>query len=545
MLEYRFDPEQDTKIEPDDLVSYGRGKQDRADIVALDPERGRIWIAPRRGGTPPGDRLHLIRIEDVRTQVLQDALVRFATRWTEGSVPWRALDDFLHRRPPRLRGQAGGAIVEADDDIVQATLRAVRRLDRSTLSIQGPPGTGKTWTAAHVIVALLRDGKRVGVMANGHKTILHLMSVVARELRRLEGGKLLEADSKIVPLRAENPHLSVQLVKIGPRKAEPPECALHGIRYVPENKDAASTLAADGGVLIGATAWAFARADMESQLDYLFVDEAGQVSVANVVAAGQAAANLVLLGDQMQLPQPTQGTHPGDSGTSALEYLLAGKATVPPEFGVFLDVTRRLHPDVCDFISAAVYEGRLRPHPSTAIQRLLLPPGHRGRVQRATGVQFVPVAHQMNVQASREEVEVVHQLAHELLGLRWRDAEGAERDLGWDDILVVAPYNVQVYKLQRRLGKSARVGSVDRFQGLEAPVVIVSLCASALEEVSRGIEFLLNRNRLNVAVSRAQGLALVVGSPGLLAGRVTTPAQMERVNFLCRLADYAAALPPS
>ena len=544
MLEFSFDPEQDTKIEPGDTVAYGREKADRAEVVQLDPDRGRVWIVPQRAGSAPGETLHLIRIEDVRARVLQEALVRFATQWMAGSVPWRALDDFLHRRPPRLRGHDGGAIVQPNDDIVQSMLRAVRRLDASTLSVQGPPGTGKTWTAAHVIVALLREGRRVGVMANGHKTILHLMIGVARELRRLEAGTLLDGESNITPLRPENPRLSTRLVKVGPRKGEPPDCAAHGIQYFKDNNQVASALG-DGGVLIGATAWAFARSDMEAKLDYLFVDEAGQVSVANVIAAGQSAANLVLLGDQMQLPQPTKGTHPGDSGRSALEYLLAGKATVPADFGVFLDVTRRLHPDVCGFISEAVYEGRLRPHESTARQHLVLPAGHRGRIRRATGVQFVPVPHQHNAQASREEVEVVHHLAHELVGMRWCDHAGAERELDWNDILVVAPYNVQVYKLQRRLGRQARVGSVDRFQGLEAPVVIVSLCASSLEEAPRGVEFLLNRNRLNVAVSRAQSLALVVASPALLAGRVTTLAQMERVNFLCRLADYAAALPTS
>jgi len=539
MFEYSFDPEQDTKIEAGATVAYGREKVDRAEVVELDPDRGRVRLVPNRAGSPLADTLHLIRVEDVRTHVLQQALSRFATAWLEGRVPWRALHDFLHRRPPRLRLHDGGAIVPPGDDLVQSLVRVVRQMDGTTLSVQGPPGTGKTWTAARVIVALLREGRRVGVMANGHKTILHLMTGVARELQRLEDAGA-DDNAKVVPLRLANPRHAARLVKVGPRTGEPAECAAHGIEYMKDNNQSASALAGDGGVLIGGTAWAFARADMQDRLDYLFVDEAGQVSVANVVAAAQSAANIVLLGDQMQLPQPTQGTHPGDSGRSALEYLLAGRATVPPDFGVFLDVTWRLHPDVCRFVSDAVYEGRLTPHESTARQRLVLPAGHRGQVRRGTGVQFVPVPHQNNAQASREEVEAVHHLVHELLGLRWCDRDGAERDLEWSDILIVAPYNVQVYKLQRRLGRRARVGSVDRFQGLEAPVVIVSLCASSLDEVPRGVEFLLNRNRLNVAVSRAQGLALVVASPALLSGRVTTLAQMERVNFLCRLADYAA-----
>jgi uncharacterized protein len=309
------------------------------------------------------------------------------------------------------------------------------------------------------------------------------------------------------------------------------------------------------GRLVGGTAWAFARESVAQAFDVLFVDEAGQVSVANLVAAGGAARNLVLVGDQMQLAQPVQGSHPGASGQSALEYLLQGRATIPDDFGVFLAATYRMHPEICGFVSAAVYEGRLHAVAETAARRIVLPsmrpsaaaaedggPDRARLLRRGTGIVWLPIEHRDNAQSSPEEVEAVAALVDELLAGSFRDQDGSERPLAVEDILVVAPYNLQVQALRRRLPRGARVGSVDRFQGLEAPVVIVSMCASSLEDLPRGLEFLLAPNRINVAVSRAQCLAVVVGSPSILASRCTSLEQMERLDLYCRLVDHAEGL---
>jgi len=223
-----------------------------------------------------------------------------------------------------------------------------------------------------------------------------------------------------------------------------------------------------------------------------------------------------------------------------LDYLLDGQATIPPDFGVFLDVTWRMHPDVCRFISDAVYEGRLTHHPKTE-QRRILPPKSATYVQRQTGVLYVPVTHTGNTQCSEEEVDRIEAIVGELLKGQIED-EGKMRSLTLQDILFVAPYNMQVRRLGQRLGKDARVGSVDKFQGLEAPVVIVSMCASTLEDSPRGAEFLLNRNRLNVAISRARCLSIVVGSPAIMTARCQTIDQMQLVNLYCRIVDYSQKL---
>ena len=292
------------------------------------------------------------------------------------------------------------------------------------------------------------------------------------------------------------------------------------------------------GVLIGGTAWAFSREEMEGKLDYLFVDEAGQFSLANAVAVGTSTRNLILVGDQMQLSQPTQGTHPGETGLSCLEYLLEGVATVPPDRGVFLESSYRMHQSACGFVSQAIYDGRLKSDAATARHRVVRGTGP-SPVPIETGIAWVPVEHDGCEQSSDEEVEAIGRIVDDLLTRQVVDKNGGPRRLGLGDILVVAPFNMQVRRLKARLGPGARVGSVDLFQGQEAAVVIVSLCASTIEEAPRGAEFVLSPNRLNVAISRAQALAIVVGSPELARARCRSVEEMKLVNLLCRLIEYA------
>ncbi len=408
-------------------------------------------------------------------------------------------------------------------DVLMVLPDLVRRMRGTTLCIQGPPGTGKTYTSAHVIVELLADGKRVGVMANSHKAVMNLIRNVA------------EAADK----RAGMKHV---LIKVG-GEADEPLLASGRVRHLKTASDAAASMnAGDAGLLMGGTAWLFSREDLRGSFDYLFVDEAGQVSLASLVATGQAASNLILVGDQMQLGQPTQGSHPGDSGRSGLDYILNGHATIPPHMGVFLGVTWRMHPEICRFISDAVYEGRLHSVDAAAGQAVLCK-SSSAKISRKTGVVFVPVDHQDNTQSSDEEVAMIVELVAELLGRCIVDRDGSKRELLLDDILIVAPYNMQVRRLKSRLGPRAKVGSVDKFQGQEAAIVIISMCASSVDECPRGVDFLLNKNRINVAVSRAKCLAIVVGCPTLMTARCKTVEHMELVNLYCWLATYAEELP--
>ena len=276
---------------------------------------------------------------------------------------------------------------------------------------------------------------------------------------------------------------------------------------------------------------------MADKLDYLFIDEAGQVAVANLVAMSRSAKNLVLMGDQMQLGQPTQGTHPDESGLSILDYLLHDSPTISEEMGVFLGTTYRMHPSLNSFISENIYEGKLQPHPNNERRIIKVPAAYEGKLNKEAGIIYIHVHHEGNTQASDEEVAEVKKLTSELIGRTLITADGY-REVTWDDMLFVAPYNYQCRKLKEALGSQAKVGTVDKFQGQEAPIVFLSMCTSDASESSRGLDFLMNKNRINVAVSRAQTLAIVVGSPTLGNTVVSNIEQLKLVNLVNSLLSY-------
>jgi predicted RecB family nuclease len=510
--EYQFDPDQDTKLAGDAKCLFSHDLNARATVAELNPRAGiaTIKLGPKAPEPPP--RLALIPDEYVSASTIAQAIRRYVESWSRGEIPSRAVDDLLHRRAPRVKNHSGGRLIPNSGELTPSVIDLVHRLDQTTLCIQGPPGSGKTYICAAVIAQLLKQGKTLGVTALSHKAILNVLQMVARANR--EAG------------------VTAQLFKVGDDGHD--STTRDGSISVVTPEKVESLVV--GPVVIAGTAWLFSRPELTGKFDYLFIDEAGQFSLANAVAVGQSAANLVLIGDQMQLAQPIQGSHPGESGHSALDYLLNEKATIPPELGVFLDRTRRLHPDLCRFISAAVYENRLAPHDETHNRRLILPDAPK-LIRRPTGIAFVHVDHDGNTQCSDEEIEIIQKLVVELRECRLAIRED-EQPMSLNDILFVAPYNMQVRKLQTVLGDNARVGSVDKFQGQEAPVVVISMCASSLEDCPRGAEFLLNPNRLNVALSRAQCLAIIVGSPALAVTRCTSIEQMRLVNLYCRLMEY-------
>ena len=290
--------------------------------------------------------------------------------------------------------------------------------------------------------------------------------------------------------------------------------------------------AANGGHVVGGTAWFFSRDESVQAFDWLFVDEAGQVGLANMAAMGRAARNIVLVGDPRQLPQVIQGAHPEPANLSCLDWMLGEHATVPADRGIFLPTSRRMHPEVCRFISEQVYEGRLTSHPDTAHQRVT------ATALPEAGAFWVPAPHEGNAQIAQEEVAAIGETVTELLGGSWTEKNGSTRPMRETDIIVVAPYNAQVNALRDALPSGVRVGTVDKFQGQEAPVCLVSMTASSAEETSRGMEFLFSLNRINVAVSRAKGLALVFGAPRLREAKCNTVEQMQLVNTLCALNDW-------
>jgi superfamily I DNA and/or RNA helicase len=278
---------------------------------------------------------------------------------------------------------------------------------------------------------------------------------------------------------------------------------------------------------------------MANLVDVLFIDEAGQMSLANVLAASQAATSSVLLGDPQQLDQPQRGIHPPGADGSAFDHLLQGHATITSEQGLFLAQTFRLHPDVCSFTSELFYEGRLVPRPENAKQRL-----NTAGPLDGTGLRFAPVDHSGNQNESHEEIEQIAGFIEDLLskGSTWTNKRGVTCPLTLEDILVVAPYNAQVSALREKLPPGARVGTVDKFQGQEAPIVFYSMTTSTPEDAPRGMEFLYSLNRLNVAVSRARCVAVIVASPALFQMECKTPRHIELANAFCRYLEMAEVI---
>jgi hypothetical protein len=413
---------------------------------------------------------------------------------------------------PRLPAGQSLAVVPGED-VVDLACRLALGLDESVLPIQGPPGTGKTFTGSRMICELVRNGRRVGITATGHAVIRNLLDQVVEAARIL----------------------GIPEVVCAHRKDEGDEDGA-GVREIGSNDEALQELQSGAVNVLGATAWLWSREGFMNSVDVLFVDEAGQMSLANVLACAPAGRSLVLLGDPQQLEQPQKGSHPEGSDISALAHLLNGRKTIDQDRGLFLAETWRLHPTICQFTSEMFYEGRLVSRDGLERQRIEAPAPFSG-----AGLWYLPVAHEGNQSYSIEKIERVAALVEFLTvaGTSWIDRHGEARPLTRGDILCVAPFNDQVNRLTERL-PDVQVGTVDKFQGQQAAVVIYSLTTSSPEDAPRGMEFLYDLNRFNVATSRARCACIVVGSPRLFSPECRTPRQMELANALCRYGEMSA-----
>lgn len=479
-------------------------------LVAIAPEAGTATLRRGKKSGDLPDRLDLLPERPRNNSVMRDAIAAVSDGLIANDGRHRAIEHLLTRAAPQFHDGPRAAIIPEGGDLVIETSRAIAAMDETTLAIQGPPGTGKTFVSAWAIVDLIAAGKRIAISSQSHKAIENLVTAIA------ERAELL----------GERPLL---VHKAGD---DDDEDQRHPLITVVSDNDAPEIAAAD---VVGGTAWHFARYGTPAY-DYLFIDEAGQVSLANVVAMSRAARNIVLVGDPMQLPQPIQGAHPGRSGESALEYLLDGARIVPADRGIFMPESRRMHPGVCAFISKAVYEDRLGSHASTARQSIRRP----GETP-VLGARFNPVEHAGCSQVCAEEITAIARKIEDLVGSEYIDREGVSRPLARGDFLVVAPYNAQVNALKSAL-PDIRIGTVDKFQGQEAPVCLISMTTSSADELPRDIAFLYSLNRINVAVSRAQVLAVLFASPRLLDVPCRTIRDMALVNTLCLLAEHSASL---
>ena len=299
-----------------------------------------------------------------------------------------------------------------------------------------------------------------------------------------------------------------------------------------------SALANGEAQVAGATHFSWSREDATNTLDVLFIDEAAQMSLANVLAVCPAAKTVILLGDPQQLDQPTQGSHPDGTGVSSLDHVLAGEQTISSDQGLFLKDTWRLNPKICAFNSELFYDSKLSAVSGCEKQVIESNSAFSG-----AGLRYTPVAHSGNTSSSIEEAQTVKNIVDDILksGATWTDRDGEARKLSLENILIIAPYNAQVFEIQQRL-PNARVGTVDKFQGQEAPIAIYSMATSSYEDAPRGMEFLYSGNRLNVAISRAQCLAILVASPQVFEAECKTPRQMQLANAFCRYLEMAECI---
>jgi uncharacterized protein len=481
---YEFSP-QDHKFKVGDKVHDSLDGSYAGEVVDLSDVEG--WIDLKRGPSLlAGAHPHaLIPAPPIDNDAVETAIQRLAEHVVEHGLhaPGKyraALDLLLRTRRDAIDGP----------------------FDRSYLAIQGPPGSGKTTKGAELIVELVAQGKRVGITAHSHAVIGNLIEAVGKR------------DADVSVLQKANDHQRCKDVDDWCNEPKVIEA-----RY--EEFD-----------VIAGTAWLWARECMEGSIDVLFVDEAGQKSLADVLAVSGATKQLVLLGDPQQLAQPSKGSHPEGAEVSALEHVLGDASTMPSDLGWFLEHTYRMHPKICEFISDVVYDGRLHPTPGEGLERQA--------VDGFAGLRYVPVVHEGNRSWSIGEVEVVDEMVRGLTGQDWTDRCGQRRPLTLDEILVVTPYNAQVAKLTEALPEGARIGTVDKFQGQEAPVVIYSMATSRADDVPRGMEFLYDLHRLNVAASRAKAASVIVSSAHLTCSSCASQNQLRLVNAHCRFVEGSA-----
>jgi uncharacterized protein len=466
---------------------------------------------------PPYFQLPMALTDDrpIATASIEAALAELAqlVGSTLPELPRHAGVDILRRAAPRLAGipalPAVGTDASGHADYVSAITTALQHLDRSYLAVQGPPGTGKTFVGSHVIARLVEAGWKVGVVGQSHAVVENMLCTAIEKAG---------VDRALVAKKLSQPH------------DVPWTCVA--------DEDVARLLDKPGGCLVGGTAWTMTGRQVPAgSLDLLVIDEAGQYSLANTLAVARSAKRLLLLGDPQQLPQVTQGSHPEPVDESALGWLSAGHATMPADLGYFLADSWRMHPELCRKVSVLSYDRRLESAPAAFLRQLDgVPPG----------VETVLVQHAGNTTSSPEEAAAVVSLAREHIGLKWTPGKDEPvRRLEARDILVVAAYNAQVQAIRHALDREdlqdVRVGTVDKFQGQEAPVVLVSMACSAIAEAPRGAGFLLNRNRINVAVSRGQWRAVIVRSPALTDYMPSRPFALEELGAFLGLSPGSSS----
>jgi uncharacterized protein len=424
---------------------------------------------------------------------------------------YKSIMDMLERKEPDIKNiKSGSILIEENKDLITQSIEIVKNLNNSYLTIQGPPGTGKTYTSAKIIIELMKAGKKVGVTSNSHEAIKTLL--IAIEQQAVD----------------QNYEFS------GMRKSKSSD--KHEWKFI-RNVTTGKPLNMDSYSLFAGTSWFFVDPRMNKTLDYLFIDEAGQVALGTTIANATSADNLVLIGDQMQLSQPMRAKHEGYARMSSLDFILEDDDTISTDKGVFLNVTRRLNKKICNYISTSFYDSRLTSDPITETRsvNLKLDP------IKDEGLFYVPIDHNGCSQRSDEEADLVEKVFNKIVNKEYK-SENITGKISAKDIMVVAPYNAQANNIRERLKKKfkddVRVGTIDLFQGQEAKVVLISMTTSDVESLPRHKDFFFSRNRLNVAISRAECVAIIIFNENLLLASASSIKEMKLINSFCKLLTF-------
>ncbi len=477
-------------------------------IHEIDIDAGllRIKKGPSKIGLP--HPVSVMSLESVNSKTKEEAIIRIAEWVVANGIDsddktYRAARQLLLNSPPSLTEP-----LTINDDILERTFDFAAKLDHSYLPVQGPPGAGKSFTGSHLIVRLAQQGKKIGITALSHKVIKNLLTKVW-EVGQEEGFNI----QIIQKVKADYDEISPWAIAKGEDQ----------IQNAIGNVD-----------VIAGTSFMWSKPPYEDSVDYLFVDEAGQLSLIDTLAVSHCCSNIVLLGDPQQLKQPQQGVHPDGTEVSALEHVLQGEKTISDENGVFLPETWRMHPSINEFVSELFYESRLESKHHLDQQQII------GSKYVGAGLYLEEVEHSGNTNSSLEEVEKVVEIVKQLTcrDVRFINEKGEEKTLTVHDIKIITPYNAQVQAIKQRL-PDLEVGTVDKFQGQEAPLIIYSVATSSLEEAPRGMDFLFSPNRLNVAVSRARTRFIMVANPAIFVAECKSPYQIKLANAFCRFKELS------
>lgn len=506
---YTF-PSQECELRPGNQIKNENGGS-AGEIIEIDELNNIIRL--KKG--PSIRDIHpntIIKFEQFSTKDKEETLIQFAEWIVENSFEnslneYKVTRDLLLNNLPNLLQP-----LNQNKDLLDKSIDWASKLDHSYLPIQGPPGSGKSYTGSHMVLELIKQGKKIGITALSHKVIINLLEKV-KKLADSEGFNLQIIYKGSV---SDDGDYTWDMAK---------------------NIDAIVSNVSKYHIIAG-TSFMWCNEKLKDSIDYLIIDEAGQFALIDTLVVSQVAKNIVLLGDHQQLKQPVKGVHPEGTDVSALEHLLEGKKTIPEEKGVFLEKTWRMHPAICSFDSEMFYESRLQSVDGLQNQRI------EGNTDfQGSGLFFKAVIHEGNTNFSIEEIEEIEKITKELTkgDVYWFDEENNKKVLQNADVKIITPYNSSVFELQKRI-PDIEIGTVDKFQGQEAAVVIYSLASSSPEDAPRGMEFLYSPNRFNVAVSRAKAIFIMVGSPKIFEPECKSPEQIKLANPFCRFMELATTI---